>query len=138
MRFQLAVAASLACLLSSPLAMAQTATDMTEFSATCLGADDFLLGQPEGVDPAPIMTPLCACLSATFGPMPEKDVAMLTTDLRGEGTDEAHAAHGAYEELAGKAREGVTACLADPEVAAAMQAAMPEAQADPAPEPAPQ
>ena len=111
--------------------MAQTPTDLTQFTTSCQGGEAFLLGQvPEGVDSASILTPLCGCLTTAFVDLSQKDVDMLSADLRGEGTDEAHTAHGDYAGLTERAREGLTTCFASPDVAAAMAAAQPPA--DPA------
>lgn len=130
-----ATAAAAISLLAMP-ALAQTPADLTQFSTSCQGGEAFLLGQvPEGVDSASILTPLCGCLTTTFNELPQKDIDMLAADLRGEGTDEAHAAHGDYAGLTERAREGLTTCFASPEVAAAMAAAQPPADpaaADPA------
>jgi hypothetical protein len=64
--------------------------------------------------------------------LPQADVDMLAADLRGEGTDEAHTAHGSYEALANTARDGVNACFATPEVVAAVEANVPAEPAAPA------
>lgn len=133
-RFAFALAGMIA-LSFIPAAQAQTAADFTKFSETCLAAETFLLGEvPEGVDSSLILTPLCGCLTGAFKDMPQKDVDILAADLRGEGTDELHAAHGSYEKVTDLAREGLTTCFASPEVTAAMQAAAPPAAApaDPA------
>lgn len=127
----------------APTAQAQTPADFTKFTETCLAAQAFLLGEvPEGVDASLILTPLCGCLTGAFKDMPQKDVDILAADLRGEGTDELHAAHGSYEKVTELAREGLTTCFASPEVTAAMQTAMPPsaapAPADPAAPAAPQ
>ena len=114
---------------------AQTPADFTKFNETCLAAEAFLLGEvPDGVDSSLILTPLCGCLTGAFKDMPQKDVDVLAADLRGEGTDELHAAHGSYEKVTELAREGLTTCFASPEVTAAMQTTMPPAAApaDPA------
>lgn len=120
---------------ATPAAQAQTPADFTKFSETCLAAEAFLLGDvPDGVDTSLVLTPLCGCLASAFKDMPQKDVDILAADLRGEGTDELHAAHGSYEKVTDLAREGLTTCFASPEVTAAMQAAAPPAAApaDPA------
>ena len=127
----------------APTAQAQTPADFTKFTETCLAAQAFLLGEvPEGVDASLILTPLCGCLTGAFKDMPQKDVDILAADLRGEGTDELHAAHGSYEKVTELAREGLTTCFASPEVTAAMQTTMPSsaspAPADPAAPAAPQ
>jgi hypothetical protein len=125
-------AAALACLLSAPSAFAQSATDMTSFSAACAAGGTFLLAQyPEDTPAEPILTPLCACLDTTFSTLPQADVDMLASDLRGEGTEEAHTAHGNYEALANTARDGVNACFATPEVVAAVEANVPAEPAAP-------
>ncbi len=117
--------------LITPVAFAQTPADFTSFSASCQTAAPFLLGEvPAGVDASSVLTPLCGCLVTHFKDMPQKDVDILAADLRGEGTDELHAAHGSYEAVTELARQGLTTCFATPEVSAAMQAATPPA--DPA------
>ncbi len=132
-RIVLAAIAGLFTLSAAPAALAQTPADLTKFSETCLAAQAFLLGDvPAGVDSSLILTPLCGCLSGAFKDMPQKDVDILAADLRGEGTDELHAAHGSYDKVTELAREGLNTCFASPEVAAAMQAATP-----PAPDAAP-
>ncbi len=134
-RVAFAALAGMLVLSATPPAVAQTPADLTKFSETCLNAEAFLLGQvPEGVDSSLILTPLCGCLAGAFKDMPQKDVDILAADLRGEGTDEAHAAHGSYDKVTEVAREGLTTCFASPEVTAAMQAATPPAAApaDPA------
>jgi hypothetical protein len=140
---------TLAVLLASSLlavvpAQAQETTpaDLGGFNEACAGAQQFLLGEvPAGVDPTSILTPLCACLDTGFKDLPQKDVDILATDLRGEGTEEAHAAHGGYDAVEGKAREVLNTCYASPEVQAVMvtpEAAGAPAEATPAPaEPAP-
>lgn len=133
LRILIAVAASVACLFSAPMAFAQSGADLTQFSAACTGGAEFLLGQmPEGTEAEPILSPLCACLNTTFGALPQNDIDMLTADLRGEGTDEAHTAHGNYAALAETARTGLQTCFEAPEVVAAVQAAVPEGEAAPA------
>jgi hypothetical protein len=127
----------------APTAQAQTPADFTKFTETCLAAQAFLLGEvPEGVDASLILTPLCGCLTGALKDMPQKDVDILAADLRGEGTDELHAAHGSYEKVTELAREGLTTCFASPEVTSAMQTTMPPsaapAPADPAAPAAPQ
>ncbi len=130
-RIVLAAIAGLLTLSAAPAALAQTPADFTKFSETCLAAQAFLLGDvPQGVDASLILTPLCGCLTGAFKDMPQKDVDILAADLRGEGTDELHAAHGSYEKVTELARQGLTTCFASPEVTAAMQAATPPA--DPA------
>ena len=133
-RFQAAFVAILMAIgLMVVPAVAQTPADLTQFTAACQGGEAFLLGQvPEGIDSAPILTPLCGCLANAFKDLPQKDVDMLAADLRGEGTDEAHAAHGDYTGLTERAREGLTTCFASPEVSAAMAAAQPPAEPAPA------
>lgn len=115
---------------------AQTPADLTQFTTSCQGGAAFLLGEvPAGVDSASILTPLCGCLSTAFAELSQKDVDMLAADLRGEGTDEAHTAHGDYAGLTERARTGLNTCFASPEVTAAMAAAQPPADpaaADPA------
>lgn len=134
-RIVLAAIAGLLTLSAAPAALAQTPADFTKFSETCLAAQAFLLGDvPAGVDSSLILTPLCGCLTGAFKDLPQKDVDILAADLRGEGTDELHAAHGSYDKVTEVAREGLTTCFASPEVTAAMQAAAPPAAApaDPA------
>ena len=132
MRFRVFAAVAAAATLFALPALAQTPADLTQFSTSCQSGARFLLGDmPEGFDASPILTPLCGCLATTFKDMPQKDVDMLAADLRGEGTEEAHNAHGDYVGLTVKAREGVSACFAAPEVAAAIEAAQPPA-AEPA------
>jgi hypothetical protein len=122
---------------ASPAAWSQTPADFAKFTESCMTAEAFLLGEvPAGVDSSSILTPLCGCLTGAFKELPQKDVDILAADLRGEGTDEAHTAHGSYEKVSESAREGLTTCFASPEVAAAMQAATPPA-AEPAPDAAP-
>jgi hypothetical protein len=131
---------TLAALLASSLlalapayAQETTPADMTKFDEACAGAQQFLLGEvPAGTDPATILTPLCACLDTGFKDFPQKDVDILATDLRGEGTEEAHTAHGAYADVEAKARDVLNTCYASPEVQALM--APPE---NPAPAEAP-
>jgi len=95
--------------------------DMAAFGEACAGAAPFLIGDvPEGTDPATILTPLCACLEAGFRTMPQADVDILAADLRGQGTEEAHAAHGDYSSVEDKARDVLNACYASPEVSALM------------------
>jgi hypothetical protein len=132
-RIAFAALAGLIVVSATPAALAQSPADLAKFSESCLAAQTFLLGDvPEGVDSSAILTPLCGCLGTAFKDLPQKDVDMLAADLRGEGTDEAHAAHGDYEKLTEQAREGLNTCFADPEVAAALQAAQPAAT-EPAP-----
>lgn len=138
-RIVIAAIAGLLSFSAGPAALAQTPADFTKFNETCLAAEAFLLGEvPAGVDSSLILTPLCGCLTGAFKDMPQKDVDILAADLRGEGTDEAHTAHGSYEQVTNLAREGLTTCFASPEVTAAMQAATPPAPApaDPAAAPA--
>ena len=117
-----------------PAVQAQdTPADMTAFSEACAGAATFLLGDvPEGTDPATILTPLCACLDTGFKDQPQKDVDILAADLRGEGTDELHAAHGSYEAVEEKARDVLNACYATPEVMSLMAPPENPPPADPA------
>ncbi|RYH13480.1 MAG: hypothetical protein EON57_01885, partial [Alphaproteobacteria bacterium] len=106
-RFAFAALMAASMLAAIPAAQAQeTPADLTAFNQSCAGAAQFLLGDvPEGTDPATILTPLCACLGTGFANSPQKDVDILAADLRGEGTDEAHAAHGSYDVVEEKARE---------------------------------
>lgn len=153
-RFTLAALLAASVLAVTPAVHAQDATpaDLTAFNTACAGAATFLLGEvPEGTDPATILTPLCACLDTGFKDQPQKDIDILAADLRGEGTDELHAAHGGYEAVEEKARDVLNACYATPEVMALMAPpenpppadpaapaapADPTAPADPAPAPA--
>lgn len=132
MRVSILIAVLAGVSLSAAPAIAQTPADLGKFSEACRGGEAFLLGQvPEGTDSASILTPLCSCLVDAFKDMSQNDVDMLAADLRGEGTDEAHAAHGDYEGLTGRARTGLNNCFAAPDVAAALKAAEPP-PADPA------
>jgi len=136
-RIVIAAIAGLLSFSAGPAALAQTPADFTKFNETCLAAEAFLLGEvPAGVDSSLILTPLCGCLTGAFKDMPQKDVDILAADLRGEGTDEAHTAHGSYEQVTNLAREGLTTCFASPEVTAAMQAVTPPAADPAAPAPA--
>jgi len=133
-----------AVLAVTPAAYAQgEPADLAAFHEACAGAPQYLLGDvPEGTDPATILTPLCACLDTGFKDMPQADVDILAADLRGEGTDELHAAHGSYEAVENKARDVLNACYATPEVMALMAPpenpppADPAAPAEPTPAPA--
>ncbi len=112
-------------------AMAQS--DLTAFGTTCLAAQGFFLGQvPEGVDVVPIMTPLCACLTTTFAPLPQADIDMLVSDIEGTSTDATHAAYGDYTKLLESASTGLTTCQQSAEVQAAIEAITVPAPADPA------
>jgi hypothetical protein len=143
-RFAFAALMAASMLAAIPAAQAQdTPADMAVFNAACAGAAEFLLGDvPEGTDPATILTPLCACLDTGFKDSPQKDVDILAADLRGEGTEEAHAAHGDYEAVEERARDVLNACYASPEVMALMappenpSPVDPAAPADPAAAPA--
>jgi hypothetical protein len=133
------MAASL--LAAVPAAHAQdTPADFTAFNAACAGASQFLLGDvAEGTDPATILTPLCGCLDTGFKDFPQADIDILAVDLRGEGTDELHAAHGSYDAVEEKARDVLNTCYASPEVMALMAPPENPPPADPATpaEPAP-
>ncbi len=130
-RHAAAALAGLSLMLSVPQVLAQEA-DFSQFTPACMAAQPFLLGEvPQGVNPEDILTPLCACMVKAFAPMSQKDVDVLTTDLKGESTAESHAAHGDYAALGEKAREGLNNCFASPDVSAAMKAAA--AKATPAP-----
>ena len=134
-RFALAAAMAVSVLALAPGAQAQNAApaDFTAFNSACAGAQQFLLGNiPEGVDATKILTPLCGCLVTQFKDFSQKDVDILAADLRGEGTEEAHTAHGDYATVEEKARTALNTCFASPEVQAAMPAA-PAAPATPAP-----
>ncbi len=143
-RLSLAALFAATLLTVAPVAAQETTApaDLTAFGEACAAAGQYLLGDvPEGTDPATILTPLCACMNTGFKDLPQKDVDILAADLRGEGTEEAHAAHGAYEGVEDKAREVLNACYASPEVQSLM--APPEnpppaetAPADPAAAPA--
>ena len=142
-RFVLASFMAASLLAALPATAQETPADFTTFDQACAGAAAFLLGDvPEGTDPATILTPLCACLDTGFKDLPQKDVDILAADLRGEGTDEAHAAHGDYKSVEDKAREVLNTCYASPEVMSLMappenpppaDPASPAAPADPAP-----
>lgn len=129
-RLALAAVMAVSVLALAPGARAQDApADFTAFTAACTGAQQFLLGNiPPGIDATKILTPLCGCLNTQFKDFPQKDVDILAADLRGEGTEEAHTAHGSYAAVEEKARNALNTCFASPEV----QAAMPEAPAAPA------
>jgi len=111
--------------------------DMTAFDTACAGAQQFLLGEvPAGTDPVTIMTPLCACLNTGFKGETQKDVDVLSADLRGEGTDEVHAAHGSYQAVEDKARDVLNACYSSPEILPLMMPPENPPPADPAAAPA--
>jgi len=137
-RFAFAALMAASMLAAIPAAQAQdTPADLTGFNTACAGAAQFLLGDlPEGTDPATILTPLCACLDTGFKDSPQKDVDILAADLRGEGTEEAHTAHGDYEAVEAKARDVLNACYASPEVMALMAPPENPPPADPAADPA--
>jgi hypothetical protein len=121
--FSTLMAASM--LAALPASAQDTPTDMTGFNEACAGAATFLLGDlPEGTDPSTVLTPLCACLETGFSPFPQKDVDILALDLRGEGTEEAHTAHGDYLGVEDRARDVLNTCYAAPEVQSLM--AIPE------------
>lgn len=122
-RLTLAALLAASVLAAAPAVRAQDAqpADLTAFNEACAGAQQFLLGDvPAGVDPATILTPLCSCMDTQFKDFPQKDVDILAADLRGEGTQEAHDAHGSYTEVEDKARAGLNTCYASPEVQAVM------------------
>ncbi len=133
-RFAFAALLAASILAAIPAVSAQeTEIDMTAFNEACAGAANFLLGDvPEGTDPVTILTPLCACMDTGFKPLGQADVDILAADLRGEGTEEAHAAHGSYDEVEEKARDVLNACYASPEVSALMAPPENEAPAEPA------
>ena len=134
-RHAVAALAGLSFMLSVPQVLAQTPTDFSQFTPACMAAQPFLLGEvPEGVKAEDVLTPLCGCLVKAFAPMSQKDVDVLTTDLKGESTEESHAAHGDYAALGEKAREGLNTCFASPEVSAAMKPAADNGTATPEPE----
>lgn len=121
--------------IAAPMAMAQTPADFGTFSASCMGAAEFLLGEtPPGIDEVSILTPLCGCLVTSFADLSQADVDVLATDLRGESTDASHAAHGDYQRLLERAGTGLQACFTSPEVTAAMDAAQPAPGTDAVPE----
>ena len=122
-RLTLAALLAAAVLAATPAVRAQEAqpADFTAFNEACAGAQQFLLGEvPPEVDPATILTPLCSCMVTQFKDFSQKDVDILAADLRGEGTQEAHDAHGAYAAVEDKARTGLNTCYASPEVQAVM------------------
>lgn len=133
-RFALAALLAVSVLAAIPAAHAQdTPADLTVFNEACAGAAAFLLGDvPADTDPATILTPLCACLDTGFKDSPQKDVDILAADLRGEGTDELHTAHGGYAAVEEKARDVLNTCYASPEVQALMAPPANPAPADPA------
>lgn len=130
-RFALA-ALMAAAVLAVPAAQAQdTPADLAGFNAACAGAEMFLLGEvPEGTDAQAILTPLCGCLATGFADLPQADVDILATDLRGEGTEELHLAHGNYEAVEETARDVLNACYASPEISALMAPPENEAPAE--------
>ncbi|MDB5542479.1 MAG: hypothetical protein JWQ89_4206 [Devosia sp.] len=137
-RIAVAALAGLMIISAAPAALAQTPADFTKFNESCLAAAPFLLGQvPDGVDTASILSPLCGCLATSFKDLPQTDVDVLAADLRGEGTDAVHTAHGSYDKVAETARQGLTTCFASPEVVAAMEKAAPPATAPAPAQPAP-
>jgi hypothetical protein len=132
-RFTLAAVLAVTLFAAAPGAGAQETpaapaapAELAAFNTACLGAQQFLLGEvPAGVDAASILTPLCGCLGTALKDLPQKDVDVLAADLRGEGTKEAHEAHGSYQQVEDKARDGLNACFSSPEVSAALAAAQP-------------
>lgn len=121
-RFTLAALMAVSILVAIPAVQAQDApADLSGFNAACAGAELFLLGEvPEGTDATSILTPLCGCLATGFGDLPQADIDILAIDLRGEGTEELHAAHGDYQAVEDKARDVLNTCYASPEVMALM------------------
>lgn len=121
-RLALAAIMAASLLAAIPAARAQdTPADLTTFDQACAGAQAFLLGEvPAGIDPATILTPLCACLDTGFKDLPQKDIDILAVDLRGEGTDELHTAHGSYQAVEDKARDVLNSCYATPEIMSLM------------------
>jgi hypothetical protein len=133
-RHALAALAGLCCILSAPLALAQTPADFSKFTPACMAATPFLLGEvPPEVKAEDVLTPLCGCLVSAFAPLSQADVDVLTADLSGTSTEETHKAHGNYERLQEQAREGLNNCFASPEVSSAMKP--PEAPAADTPAP---
>ena len=62
------LAGALTLALAAPVS-AETPADFTNFTAACLGAQHFLIGElPAGTDPATILTPLCTCIVTAFAP----------------------------------------------------------------------
>jgi hypothetical protein len=117
------LAGSLTLALAAPVS-AQTPADFTKFSEACQGAQAFLIGDlPEGTDPKTILTPLCACITTAFAPFTQQEVDVLAADLRGESTEESHAAFADYAALETKARDGLTSCFSKPEIQSLMPAA---------------
>lgn len=121
-RFALAALMAAAMLVAVPGAQAQdTPADLAGFNEACAGAEMFLLGEvPEGTDAQSILTPLCGCLATGFADLPQADIDILATDLRGQGTEELHVAHGNYEAVEETARDVLNACYASPEISALM------------------
>lgn len=121
-RFALAALLAASLFAATPSAYAQdTPADLAGFNAACAGAEMFLLGEvPEGTDAQAILTPLCGCLATGFADLPQADVDILAIDLRGEGTEELHVAHGNYEAVEETARDVLNACYASPEISALM------------------
>lgn len=136
-RFTLAALMAVSVLAVFPAAQAQdtpapAAADFAAFNEACAGAEQFLLGEvPAGTDPTTILTPLCGCMATGFGDLPQADIDILATDLRGEGTDELHEAHGSYGTVEDKAREVLNACYASPEISALMAPPENEAPVEP-------
>jgi len=131
-RFTLAALMAVSVLVAIPAVQAQDApADLSGFNAACAGAELFLLGEvPEGTDATSILTPLCGCLATGFGDLPQADIDILAIDLRGEGTDELHTAHGNYQSVEDKARDVLNACYASPEISALMAPPENEVPAD--------
>ena len=110
------VSAVLLCLVAVP-AEAQQALDLSKFEAACLANGTMLTGQlPPEVDPASVLTPLCACISGQLASFPQVDIDMLAKDLSDEATDVDRAAYGDYDGLVVRAGGAVNACLYDPRV----------------------
>lgn len=118
------VAAALALTAALALPAAAQTASTEAFTASCLAAGPFLIGEvPAEVDAATILTPLCSCLVAEFSGFPQAEIDVLAADLAGTSTEESHAAFGDYEALEDKARAGLTKCFDAPEVRAALDAA---------------
>ena len=116
------LAGALTLALAAP-ASAETPADFAKFTEACLGAQQFLIGElPAGTDPATILTPLCTCIVTAFAPFSQPEIDILATDLRGEATEESHAAFPTYAALEEKARDGLTTCFSSPEIIALMPA----------------
>lgn len=95
--------------------------DLTAFAEACVGARAFFLADLDpALDPAPVLVPLCACLTDSFTPFPQADIDMLTADLAGTATDEMHAAHPDYPGLQQRVAPALNFCFSTAEVQAGM------------------